>query len=394
MKEKVFYSIDLKSFYAACECINLDLDPYITPLVVANKHQGNGAITLAITPFLKNLGVQSRCRLYEIPRHINYRIENPKMELYDDFKKKVLDVYKSFVDESDIHVYSIDECFLDVTSYLKYYNKSEIQLALDILNEVKEKTGLTATCGIGNSIFLAKVAMDTEAKNNNTNIAFWNNDDIENKLWKIKNLQSVWKIGPSLNKKLNNLGIYTGYDLAHYNKDTLKQKLGIIGEITWDNFNGIYKDSIKSLNEEPKEKSLSQSKYLLKDYEIDEIMPIIIKMADSLENKLINSNQTFETITCKLTYSNNFSSIHSTNKTSTTNKAHIIIEAFQKLIKDNHITDPIRKIDVHLSKINEKKTIQLSLFEESIKNDNLSNAVYDIKQKYGYESITKAINKD
>ena len=164
-------SIDLKSFFASCECIARGLDPFSTPLVVANPNQGGGAITLAVTPYLKKQGVPSRGRIFEIPKNIKYKIVPPRMNYYVAMSKKVIGVYLQYVAKEDLHVYSIDECFLDVTHYLKLYKKTDYELAEEILKEITKQTGLTATCGIGPNILLAKIAMDTEAKKYKNGIA-------------------------------------------------------------------------------------------------------------------------------------------------------------------------------------------------------------------------------
>ncbi len=163
-KGRHFLCIDLKSFFASCECIERGLNPFTTPLVVANKNQGNGAITLAVTPYLKSQGIKGRTRLYEIPKNIKYTIVNPRMKLYLEKSREVVGIYLDYVAKEDLHIYSIDECFLDVTDYLNLYKKTDYELALDILNKITKKTGLTATCGIGPNMLLAKVAMDIEAK--------------------------------------------------------------------------------------------------------------------------------------------------------------------------------------------------------------------------------------
>jgi len=124
-----FLCIDLKSFFASCECIEQGLDPFTYPLVVANKNQGTGAITLAVTPYLKNKGIKSRGRLFEIPSNIKYEIAHPRMSLYIKKSTEVVSVYLKYVSDADIHIYSIDECFLDVTDYLKMYNKTDYELA-------------------------------------------------------------------------------------------------------------------------------------------------------------------------------------------------------------------------------------------------------------------------
>lgn len=129
--ERNIICIDLKSFFASCECVERNLNPFTTPLVVAEPNR-DGAITLAVTPYMKKLGVKSRGRIYEIPKKINYITAKPRMSLYIKKSKEVVDVYLDYVSEEDLHIYSIDECFLDVTNYLKLYNKTTKELALDL----------------------------------------------------------------------------------------------------------------------------------------------------------------------------------------------------------------------------------------------------------------------
>ena len=124
MQERHILCIDLKSFFASVECIERGLDPFTTPLVVASKRQGNGAITLAVSPFLRKQGIKGRTRLYEIPKNISYQIVPPRMKLYLEKSKEVVKIYTDFVSFEDLHIYSIDECFLDVTDYLHYFKKN------------------------------------------------------------------------------------------------------------------------------------------------------------------------------------------------------------------------------------------------------------------------------
>ena len=154
MKERNIICIDLKSFFASCECLERKLNPFTTPLVVCNPER-NGAITLAVTPYLKQFGVKGRTRVYELPKNINIIKVPPRMSLYIRKSKEVIETYLEFVSSSDIHIYSIDEVFLDVTDYLKLYKTDVYTLALKILNRIKEKDGLTATAGIGPNMLLA-----------------------------------------------------------------------------------------------------------------------------------------------------------------------------------------------------------------------------------------------
>ena len=200
-------AIDLKSFFASCECIERNLDPFTTPLVVCDPTR-NGAITLAVTPFMRNLGVPSRGRAYYLPKNIYIIKAPPRMSLYVKKSREVLSIYLEFVSKEDMHVYSIDEVFLDVTDYLHMYNMTDYELANKIMKRIKEKTGLTTTAGIGPNILLAKIAMDIEAKHVPNNIAKWTYEDIPNKLWSITPLSKMWSIGPRMEANLNKLGLY------------------------------------------------------------------------------------------------------------------------------------------------------------------------------------------
>ena len=192
--------IDLKSFFASVECVERKLNPYTTPLVVCDPTR-NGAITLAVTPYLKKFGINGRTRVYELPKNLKIIKVPPRMRLYQNKSKEVIKVYLEYVAPEDLHIYSIDECFLDVTNYLKLYKKTDYELAAEILKKIEEKTGLTATAGIGPNLLLAKVSMDIEAKHTKDNIAYWKYEDIEQKLWSIKPLSKMWGIGSHLEKK-------------------------------------------------------------------------------------------------------------------------------------------------------------------------------------------------
>ena len=173
MNERNILCIDLKSFFASCECVEMNLDPFTTPLIVADPERKGGAITLAVTPYMKTLGVPSRGRVFEIPKHIKYITARPRMSLYAKKSKEVINIFLDFVSKEDMHVYSIDESFLDVTDYLKLYKMTDIELAKKIMQTIKDKTGLTSTCGIGPNLLLAKVALDTDSKHSPDFISKW-----------------------------------------------------------------------------------------------------------------------------------------------------------------------------------------------------------------------------
>ena len=387
--------IDLKSFFASCECVERGLDPFKVPLVVANKKQGNGAITLAVTPALKKQGIPGRVRLYDIPKNIKYEIVPPRMKLYIEKSKQVVGIYLDYVAPEDLHIYSIDECFLDVTDYLKLYKKTDYELAEEILKTVEEKTGLTATCGIGPNLLLAKVAMDTEAKKYKNGIAKWTYDDVPEKLWSITPLSKMWGIGPRMEKKLNNLNIYTVGELANYDKNILKDKFGVMGQELWNHANGIDLSKISDFKVTPKDKSYSHSQVLFKDYDGNNVKLIIAEMVDVICARLRASGKESRVIGFGIGYSKDVDGgfYHSIKlETSTDSPREITNICF--LIFDRYYNNlPIRKVSISCGGLTKKEGVQLNLFEpiENKKEEvKVNTAIDEIKSKFGKNSIVKA----
>ena len=394
--ERHILCIDLKSFFASVECIDRGLDPFTTPLVVASKRQGNGAITLAVSPYLRKKGIKGRTRLYEIPKNISYTIVPPRMKLYIEKSKEVVKIYSDFVSFEDLHIYSIDECFLDVTDYLHYFQKSDYELAEEILKTIEEKTGLTATCGIGPNLLLAKLSMDIEAKQYKNGIAKWNVKDIPTKLWPISPLSKVWGIGSRLEKRLNNLGIFTVYDLAHQDPNFLKKKFGIIGKELWEHANGIDNSCIKDFEQNPKEKSFSHSQVLFKNYYNEEIHLIIKEMLEVLTKRLREQKKETGLLGLGITYSKEIGNgfYHSKKLEQPTAKEETLyslcLTLFDKFYEENM---PIRKVSISLGKLKEKQGTQLNLFEtfETTKQqEKLSLTLDEVHMRFGKNSVLKA----
>ena len=389
-------SIDLKSFFASCECVDRKLDPFKIPLVVANPNQGGGAITLAVTPFLKSLGVPSRGRIYEIPKNIKYFIVPPRMSFYIKMSQKVIDVYLDYVSKDDLHVYSIDECFLDVTSYLKLYKKTDYELAEEILKEITKRTGLTATCGIGPNILLAKVAMDTEAKKYKNGIAKWTYDDVKEKLWKINPLSKMWGIGPRMERRLNYLGIKSIGDLANYDKNKLINKFGIMGAELWEHANGIDLSTISELiNYKPMDKSYSNSQVLFKDYNGENVKVIIREMVDVVCKRLRTNNKQASVIGLAIGYSKSVGGgfYHVMKLDAPTDNIQTVLDCCLLLFDRFYTNMPIRKVGVSAGKLTDKDSIQLNLFEdfeEVKKEDNKNKAIDHINNKFGKNSLLRA----
>ena len=389
-------SIDLKSFFASCECVARKLDPFTFPLVVANPYQGGGAITLAVTPYLKSLGVPSRGRIYQIPKNIKYMIVPPRMSYYIKKSEEVISVYLDYVAKDDLYVYSIDECFLDVTNYLKMYKKTDYELAEEILDTIQKRTGLTATCGIGPNILLAKVAMDTEAKKFKNGIAKWTYEDISNTLWQITPLSKMWGIGPRMEKRLNALGIYKVQDLALYDKKKLKQKFGVMGEELWEHANGIDLSVISNIREPQIEKSYSNSQVLFKDYDGDNVKIIISEMVDVVTKRLRDNNKQTLLIGLAIGYSKNYGGgfYHVMKLDNPTDNTKDILNSclllFDRYYENNA---PIRRVGVSAGRLQNKDYVQLDLFEsleEKEKNRKEDKAIDEIIAKYGKNSVLRA----
>ena len=234
-ENKTYIAIDLKSFYASVECMQRGLDPMTTNLVVADESRTQKTICLAVSPSMKALGVKNRCRIRDIPGHIKYIIAPPQMQLYIDCAAAIHGVFLKYIAPEDIHVYSIDEVFMDVTSYLKVYKMTPEELAMTIILDVLKETGITATAGIGTNLYLCKVAMDITAKHipadkDGVRIAELDEMSYRKQLWSHVPITDFWRVGKGYIKKLHSVGLFTMGDIArcsigkeneYYNEDLL-----------------------------------------------------------------------------------------------------------------------------------------------------------------------------
>lgn len=395
LQYKNILCIDLKSFYASVECVERGLDPFKTPLVVADKTRGDGSIVLAVTPYLKKQGVPSRCRLFELPKNKNIIYAPPRMRRYLEVSADIVSIYLDYVSEEDLHIYSIDEVFLDVTSYLKYHKKSDYELAETILDDIFSKTGIPATCGIGPNMLLAKIALDIESKKNKNGIAKWTYDDVESKLWNIKPLSEMWGIGKRMEANLNKMGIFSVYDLANYDKDKLISEFGVIGEELFYHANGIDLSVISNNTYVSKRKSFGLGQTLFKDYDGHSIMCVIRDMVDIVCMRLRSAKKKAQVVHLSIGYSRSVGGgfgrqLKLDNYTNSNNEVY---DACIFLFKKYYDGSPIRRVSISLSKLIEKSNIQLNLFEnpdKMIKLEKLDSTVDNIKLKHGNNSILRA----
>ena len=393
MNERNILCIDLKSFFASVECVERNLDPFTTPLIVADPSRKGGAITLAVTPYMKTLGIPSRGRVFEIPKNIKYITAPPRMSLYVKKSKEVINCFLDFVSKEDMHVYSIDEAFLDVTDYLKLYKMDDVTLAKTIMARIKEKTGLTSTCGIGPNLLLAKVALDIESKHSPDFIAKWTYEDVKTKLWNITPLDEMWGIGSKTMKKLNDLGIYKVGDINKYSKDFYKKRFGVLGEELYLHANGIDNSNIKDDKYEIKNKSYGLSQILYKDYTPEEAILIIKEMCETICKRLRNNKKVCGVVGFGIGYSRSVGGgfYHSKKLSESTDNENVIFSVC-KSIYDSYIEEePIRKVSISLGKITDNNYVQLNLFEEVNETINEIPIVVDeINKKFGDNAILKA----
>lgn len=387
--------IDLKSFFASVECIERGLDPFTTPLVVADPLRGGGAITLAVSPYMKTLGVASRGRVFEIPKNIKYITATPRMSLYLEKSKEIVSIFLDFISKEDLHVYSIDESFLDVTDYLKLYKMVDVTLAKTIMSEITKRTGLTSTCGIGPNMLLAKVALDVESKFSKDFIAKWTYDDVKTKLWEITPLDKMWGIGSKTMKKLNNLGIYKVGDINKYDITFYKKRFGVLGEELYLHANGIDNSKINDDKYEIKNKSYGLSQILYKDYTPSEVTLIIKEMCSNISKRLRKNKKVCGVIGFGIGYSRSIGGgfYHSVKISTPTDNEDKIYETCLRIFNDCIEELPIRKVSLSLSKIEDNNFKQLSLFEDENKEEQqeyLTDVIDGLSKKFGDNVLLKA----
>ena len=279
--ERTYFCIDLKTFYASVECVERGLDPFTTDLVVADPTRGQGAICLAISPHLKSLGIRNRCRVFEIPKQIKYITAMPRMNLYIKYSANIYGIYLKYIAKEDIHVYSIDEAFLDVTHYLKMYGLSKVELAKKIIDEVYRQTGICATCGIGTNLYLAKIALDIEAKHCEDHIGVLDEKTYQEKLWKHRPLTDFWQIGRGIAKKLEDNGMYYMEDIAKRDEEVLYKLFGINAEYLIDHAWGREPCTIKEIKSyKSQSNSISSGQVLFEDYSFSKARLVVKEMVE------------------------------------------------------------------------------------------------------------------
>ena len=487
-KCKTYIAIDLKSFYASVECRERSRDPLTTNLVVADPSRTEKTICLAVSPSLKKYGLSGRARLFEViqkvnaannirklkaPNHvfsgssddstelqknpslkIDYIIAPPRMARYMEYSTKIYNIYLKYIAPEDIHIYSIDEVFIDVTHYLSTYNMTARELAMTMIQDILDTTGITATAGIGTNMYLCKIAMDIVAKHiepdkNGVRIAELDEMSYRRLLWNHKPLTDFWRVGRGYSKKLEKIGLYTMGDIArcsigkstdYYNEELLYKLFGINAELLIDHAWGYEPCTMEDVKAyKPETNSISSGQVLHCPYEFDKARLVEKEMIDLMALDLVDkglvTNQIVLTIgydienmtdknrsqSYKGTVTTNYygkkvpKPAHGTTNlpkqtSSTTLITNAVMELYDKIVNKKLL---IRRINIVANKLvdehsvkNANKYEQLDLFtdyeilkkqrekenDESEREKRLRNTILDIKKKFGKNAILKGMN--
>lgn len=416
MQSRTYICIDLKSFYASVECVSRGLDPMTTNLVVADPERSDKTICLAITPSMKALGIKNRCRLFEIPKNLDYIIAPPRMQKYIDYSAEIYAIYLRYISKDDIHVYSIDESFLDITDYLVTYKMTPKELAMKLMSEILKEVGVRATCGIGTNLYLAKIALDITAKHSKEFIGILDEQSYRDTLWDHRPLTDFWRIGKGTAATLERHGIDTMRQIAHMNEELLYEWFGIDAELLIDHAWGREPVTIADIKQyKSKSNCLTSGQVLMRDYTFEEGRLIVQEMMDLLCLDLVEKGLVTHSITLYVGYAKDSKSISNSNTNTKTPSARgtakltkdtsadsIILPAVKQLYEQ--IVDRkklVRRISItcnNVSEHSEETPVQLSLFDapktdaSSQRNLKAQKAVLEIKKKYGKNAILKGMN--
>ena len=487
-KSKTYIAIDLKSFYASVECRERNRDPLTTNLVVADPSRTEKTICLAVSPSLKKYGLSGRARLFEVIQKvkianelrklkapnkvfcgssddsialqknpslkIDYITAPPRMAHYMEYSTKIYNIYLKYIAPEDIHIYSIDEVFIDVTHYLSTYNMTARELAMTMIQDILGTTGITATAGIGTNMYLCKIAMDIVAKHiepdkNGVRIAELDEMSYRRLLWNHRPLTDFWRVGRGYSKKLEKIGLYTMGDIArcsigkptdYYNEELLYKLFGINAELLIDHAWGYEPCTMEDVKAyQPETNSISSGQVLHCPYEFDKARLVVKEMTDlmvlDLVNKGLVTNQIVLTIgydienitdknrsqSYKGTVTTNYygkkvpKPAHGTTNlpkqtSSTTLITNAVMELYDKIVNKKLL---IRRINIVANKLvdehsvkNANKYEQLDLFTdyeilkkqrekenaESEREKRMQNTILDIKKKFGKNAFLKGMN--
>ena len=399
MYDRMYICIDLKSFFASVECADRGLDPFKDNVVVADASRGQGAITLAISPAMKALGIKNRCRLFEIPHNVKYTAILPRMKRYMEVSAEIYSVYLRFVSAEDIHVYSIDECFIDVTQYLSLYGMTACQLAKAMMNAVYEQTKIYATAGVGTNLFLAKVALDITAKHAADFIGYLDEEEFRRRIWHHRPITDVWGIGRGTARRLEKYGSYDLYDVAQMDEKLLYKEFGVNAEYLIDHANGREPCTIADiLNYSARSSSISHGQILFEDYTYDNARIVMKEMVDKLVLELVEKHKVTDTVSLWVRYSGDTELPTGTSRKllGYTNSYGKIVSMFDRCYTEAVLdTAPIRAINIGLGNLAGEECAVTDLFTDLAAEERehrMQEAIIQLKNRFGKNAVLRGMS--
>lgn len=386
--------LDMMSFYASCMASLHNLDVQKVPIAVVGNLERNGSVVLAASPPMKKrFRIKTGSRLYEIPDHPEIRLFNPRMSYFLEVSMAITRILHKYVPAEAIHVYSIDESFIDLTGTEKLWG-DPVQTVKNIQQEIYETLNLPSTAGMGPNMLMAKLALDLEAKK--TGFSKWTFEDVSTKLWPVSPLSEMWGIGRQTEKTLNNMGIFSIGDLAHGNLQSLEKKFGVMGNQLFHHAWGIdlSKMGVPILEGQV---SYGKSQILLRDYNSrEEVNAVVLEMCEDIARRVREKSQTGRTISLGIVYSkNDFGGGFQRSRTipEATNDTMKIYEVCMTLLNENYNQRAVRQVSVSITKLEDEHSMQLSLFDANkIQVRKLGTAMDDIRSRYGSTAILRAVS--
>ncbi len=300
---RTYLCIDLKTFYASVECIDHGLDPFTARVVVADLDRTEKTICLAVSPAMKAAGVRNRCRVFEIPPGLTYTAFKPRMRRYMEVSAEIYSVYLRYVSPEDVHVYSIDECFIDATSYLELYQQTAREFARTLMDAVRAETGIFATAGIGPNLFLAKVALDITAKHSPEGIGYLDEGLFKQQIWHHRPITDIWNVGPGIARRLEKYGVRDLAGVAAMDPSMLYREFGANAEYLIDHAHGIEPCTIADIHAYVPETSSSTNGQVLScDYTAEEARVVLKEMVDESVLDLVAKHMVCEHVSLYVGY--------------------------------------------------------------------------------------------
>lgn len=421
-REKTYICIDLKCFYASVECIDRGLDPFKDRLVVADPERSNTTICLAITPAMKALGVKNRCRVFEIPPGITYIMARPRMRLYMKKSADIYAIYLRYVSPEDVHVYSIDECFIDATPYLDLYDMGARDFARLLMDAVRAETGICATAGMGTNLFLAKVALDITAKHALDNIGFLDEAAFKREIWFHRPLTDIWSIGPGIARRLARYGARDLAGVAALSKETLYREFGVNAEYLIDHAWGQEPCTIAEIQRyKPEGHSMTNGQVLPGDYTFEEARLVLKEMVDASVLEMVEQGVVTERISLMVGYARSagsfadvelFEGEHGKRPVSghrwglhtggnrkldrRTNSRALLTACFEELYDETTRRDvPIRRVNIGFGDLLPEEYGTLTLFDDEAafeRERSLQEALVAVRGKFGKNAMLKGMS--